>query len=209
MRMKELDASSRAADALGLLMRLVSPALQAWRRGLGVSGLVLGLLAGPAGVAQAEPLSFNFALDFVSGPLSGQSAIGAFSVSSDDCAALVCTGIYVPSGPNATFPSAGKLLDFQIVVDGVSFNATSDDAYPDFPAVTLVDNVLTSIDFVDFGSPSLAIYGGPDSGGGSYVDANFDASLIGAIRQVPEPATALLLAGALLAGFSTSGRRRR
>ncbi len=184
--------------------------VNAFRRGVWALGLTLGFLAGSA---QAVPVRFNFAVDFISGPIAGQTAYGTFDVSSDDCAGFVCSGLFTPSGPANFIGPTGTLLDFQIVVDGVTFSASGDDAYPDFPIITLVNNLLTRIDFMDFGPPSLSIFGGPDDGGGSYTDANFDTSNIGNLQQIggaqpiPEPSTALLVGGALVAGLSTMRRR--
>jgi hypothetical protein len=180
-------------------------------RGVRAWGLVVGLLACAA--AQAIPVRFNFSVDFVDGPIAGQTAFGSFEVSSDDCVSFVCSGLFTPSGPDNFIGPTGTLLNFRIVVDGVAFSESSDDGYPDFPIVTLANNLLTRIDFMDFGPPSLSIFGGPGDGGGSYTNANFDTSNIGSMQQIggaqpiPEPATALLMAGALAAGLATSRRR--
>lgn len=173
---------------------------------LALSALSLGLLAG---AAQAALVRFDFAIDFSSGSLAGQSAYGSFDVASTDCVQFVCSGMFTPSGPaNAIVGPTGTLLAFSIEVEGVTFAASSDDLYPDFPSVELADNQLARIDFVDFdGPPSLAIFGSALGGwGGTYTDLLFDPSLIGNVRLVgnaqliPEPATLLLVASALLAG---------
>jgi len=194
--------------------RTSGQAMKALHRGVRALGLAIAL----AGAAQAEPVGFNFEIDFINGPVAGQTALGTFTVSSDDCAAFVCSGIFTPSGPANFIGPTGTLLAFQIVVDGVTFSASSDDGYPDFPMVTLENNVLTGIDFMDFGAaplydpPALSISfhsfgGGPLTGTGAYTNANFESSDIGSLRQIPEPATALLMAGALVAGLSASRRR--
>lgn len=177
-----------------------------------LSVLSTGLLAG---AAQAAVVRFNFALDFTSGPLSGQSAFGSFDVAGADCPALVCSGTFTPSGPaNPIVGPTGSLLAFSVAVDGVTFTMDSDDLFPDFPSIELEDNVLTRLDFMSFGAAtSLSIYGSPFNWGGSYRDEFFDTSLIGDVRQIgsaqaiPEPATALLVAGALVAGLSVPRRR--
>jgi hypothetical protein len=175
-------------------------------------GLAFGLMAGTVQAA----VHFGFSVDFISGPLSGQTAIGSIEVANADCPAWVCNGSFTASGPsNGIIGPTGTLLGFEIVVDGTTFTAASDSLYPDFPIFTFADNVLTGIDFNSFGLVSLSIFanafGGPLTGGGSYTDANFDTSLIGNIQQLdvplPEPATALLMGLALLTGFSTTRRR--
>lgn len=177
--------------------------------------LSLGALPGTAGAAA---LRFNFEIDFASGPLGGQTALGSLEVEAGDCPALVCNGTFTPSGPaNPIVGPTGTLLAFSVVVDGITFSAADDDLFPDFPSVVLADNGLARIDFIVFGGPpSLSIYGSAAGGwGGEYRDAFFDTSVIGNLRQiggaqlVPEPATALLLAGALLAGAATRRRRAR
>jgi hypothetical protein len=190
--------------------RLAKRTLQ---RAVWTLGLALGLMAGTAQAA----VHFGFSVDFISGPLNGQTAIGSIEVATADCPAWVCTGSFTPSGPsNGIIGPTGTLLGFEIVVDGMTFTAASDDLYPDFPIFTFADNVLTGIDFASFGLVSLSIFanafGGDLTGGGSYTDANFDTSLIGSIQQLqvplPEPTTALLVGVALLAGLSSSRRRR-
>jgi hypothetical protein len=187
--------------------------LPAWpRAAITLLALALGLLAGPA---QAALVRFNFALDFSSGPLAGQTAFGSFDVDSAGCVATVCNGSFTPSGPaNPIVGPTGTLLAFSVEVDGVGFDATSDDLHPDFPSIELVDNTLSRIDFMDFsGPPSLAIYGSAFGGwGGSFTNAAFDSSLIGNVRLVgdaqaiPEPSSLLLVAAAALAGFRTTRR---
>lgn len=187
----------------------------------GIVALSLGLLGG---AAQAALVRFNFAVDFTSGQLANQTAFGSFDVSSTDCPAFVCSGTFTPMGPANPIGATGTLLDFKVVVDGLTFGASADDGYPEFPSVSLANNVLTGIDFMDFGvaplldPPALSIsfhsFGsGPLTGIGAYTNANFDTSDIGSVRQIgaaqaiPEPATGLLVASALVAGFWTSRRR--
>jgi hypothetical protein len=187
------------------------------RRIIGVAsltlGLGLGLLAGPA---EAALVRINFALDFGSGPLTGQSAFGNIDVDGQGCAGSVCNGTFTPAGPaNGIVGATGSLLAFEVMVDGVRFSAASDDLFPDFPGIELVNGVLTRIDFADFGGPpSLTIFGSTSGGwGGVYKDAAYDDSLIADVRQigdayvVPEPGTLLLAAGALLAALSATRRR--
>ena len=188
----------------------------ALRHAVWASGLLLGLLTG---LAHASPVEFKFGVEFASGPIAGQTAFGTFNVASQDCGALGCSGIFTPSGPLNFIGPTGTMLDFQIVVDGVTFTAISDDGYPDFPSVTLLNNLLTRIDFFDSGAPtyapSLSIYGDQSNGGGIYTDKNFDPSIIGRWYQisaplsVPEPSTALLVAAALVAALSRSGSSTR
>jgi hypothetical protein len=221
MNMQKTMARSTAAAPIPLEQRLAGSMLaigcakliKAVRIGLGMSVLSLGLLS-PA--ADAALVRFNFAVDFTSGPLDGQSALGSFDVAASDCPSLVCTGTFTPSGPaNPIVGPTGTLLAFSVVVDGITFTASSDDLYPDFPSIELVDSLLSRVDFMDLdGSPSLTIFGSQSGGwGGQYTNALADGSLIGGIRQIgdaqviPEPATTLLVAGALLAGISTSRRR--
>jgi len=186
---------------------------QTLRRGALALGLALGLLSGAAQAA----LHFGFSVDFVGGPIAGQTAIGSIEVADADCPAFVCNGSFTPSGPNnGILGPTGTLLGFEIVVDGITFTAASDDVYPDFPIFTFDNNVLTGIDFFSFGPPTLSIFanafGGPLTGGGSYTNTDFDTSLIGNIQQLdvplPEPATALLVGLGLVAGLSASRRRR-
>jgi hypothetical protein len=176
------------------------------QRAVWTLGLALGLLSGTAQAA----LHFGFSVDFISGTLNGETAIGSLTVANADCPGFVCNGSFTPSGP-------GTLLGFEIVVDGLTFTAASDELFPDFPIFSFTNNVLTEIAFsTSLGAPSLSIFanafGGPLTGGGSYTDANFDTSLIGSIQQLavplPEPTTALLVGMALVAGLSTSRRRR-
>lgn len=190
-------------------------ALATLRRRL-AAGLLLSL-ALFAGAAQAALVRFNFALDFTSGPLGGQTAYGSFDVATADCVAYVCDGTFTPSGPaNGIVGPTGTLLDFSVVVDGITFSAADDDLNPDFPSVELTGNQLSRIDFMDFSGPSLAIFGSALGGwGGSYTDAFFDTSVIGNVRQIgsaqaiPEPGSALLVAGALLALGATRRASRR
>ena len=187
----------------------------ALRRGFGIASLSLGLMAGSA---QAALVRINFALDFSSGPLTGQTAFGNIDVAAQDCAGAVCNGMFTPAGlANGIIGATGSLLDFDVTVSGVRFNASSDDLFPDFPGIELTNSVLTRIDFADFdGPPSLLIFGSANGGwGGSYRDAAYDDSLIANVRQigdavlVPEPGSLLLVAGALLAALSTTRRRAR
>jgi hypothetical protein len=184
------------------------------QRAVWTVGLLLGLLSGTAQAA----LHFGFSVDFVGGPLDGQTAIGSLTVANADCPGFVCNGSFTPSGPsNAILGPTGTLLGFEIVVDGLTFTAASDELFPDFPIFSFANNVLTEIAFsTALGAPSLSIFanafGGPLTGGGSYTDANFDTSLIANIQQLavplPEPTTALLVGMALVAGLSASRRRR-
>jgi hypothetical protein len=184
------------------------------QRAVWTVGLLLGLLSGTAQAA----LHFGFSVDFVGGPLDGQTAIGSLTVANADCPGFVCNGSFTPSGPsNAILGPTGTLLGFEMVVDGLTFTAVSDELFPDFPIFSFANNVLTEIAFsTALGAPSLSIFanafGGPLTGGGSYIDANFDTSVIVGVQQLavplPEPTTALLVGVALLAGLSASRRRR-
>lgn len=216
MPLKQLLARPLAGLVSPRLPARLAVLLKAMRLGIGLSVLSLGL---GAGAAQAGVVRFNFALDFAAGPLGGQSAFGSFDVDGADCAALVCSGTFTPSGPgNPIVGPTGTLLAFSVVIDGVRFDIGSDDGFPDFPSVELQDSVLTRLDFMDFGGPpSLTIFGSLLGGwGGEYRDAFFDASQIGDVRQIggaqavaiPEPATLLLVSGALLAGIPLTRRRR-
>lgn len=187
-----------------------------WARAALASGLLA--LALFAGAAQAALVRFHFELDFVSGPLGGQTAQGSFDVAMADCVAYVCTGTFTPSGPaNGIVGPTGTLLDFNVVVDGIAFGGLADDLYPDFPSIELAGNQIARIDFMDLsGPPSLTIFGSALGGwGGAYTDAAFDTSLIGNLRQIgggtpiPEPATVLLVAAALLGLRATPGRQAR
>jgi len=203
-------ATSTPAALACLLQAGGTRVSRALRHAVWALGLLLGLLTG---LARASPVEFNFAVEFLSGPIAGQTGVGTFNVASEDCGALGCSGIFTPSGPaNSILGPTGTLLDFQIVVDGVTFTASSDDLYPDFPSVTLSHDLLTRIDFLDFGPPSLSIFGDQSNSGGIYTDENFDTSVgrwyqIAGPSSVPEPPTALLVAAALVAGLS-AGRRR-
>lgn len=203
----------------GLLTTLGRPRLaggaKVLRRIVGLASLSLSLGL-PAGPAQAALVRINFALDFASGPLTGQTAFGNVDVDGQGCAGSVCNGTFTPAGPaNGILGATGSLLAFDVTVDGVHFSAANDDLFPDFPVIELVNSVLTRIDFADFGGPpSLTIFGSASGGwGGSYRDAAFDDSLIANVRQigdahlVPEPGSLMLVAGALLAALSATRRR--
>ena len=192
-----------------LRVAVEAPVVKALHRGAWALGLTLGLMAG---AAQADPLRFSFEIEFASGPMAvaNQKAFGSFNVDSNDCVALVCSGTFATDG-NFLGSLTKTLLDFQVVVDGVTFSASSDDAYPDFPMVTLANNVLTGIDFSDSGAPAYApalmIYGGPGTWGGTYTNASFDPSVIGTITQVPEPSSWALMLGGLAACGAVVRRR--
>lgn len=187
-------------------------AAKSLRTGAGLLVLSMGLLAGSA---QAAVVRFNFALDFISGPLDGQSAFGSFDIAGADCPAFVCNGTFTPAGAANPIGPTGTLNAFSVTVDGTTFTATDDDLFPEFPSIDLQDNLLAGIAFMDFGGPpSLSIFGSLLGGwGGEYRNAEFDGSLIGNVRQIgeamaiPEPSTLLLAAGALFASMAAARRR--
>lgn len=177
-------------------------------RAAALAALALGLTAGAAHAAH-----FEFQVGFVTGALAGQSAGGSFVLADADCPGQVCSGLFTPAGAANSGGPTGTLLSFDITVAGTAFTAASDSGYPDFPHITLADDAITGIDLLfDLGLPSLSIFafaltpGGPLVATGTYNDALGNTSLVGSVTQIPEPAPALLIAGALAAGWSV--RRR-
>ena len=186
-------------------MKIISLVRQACR-----TLLALGAALSLAAPAVAVPIPFDFKVGFGSGPLAGTSAIGGFTVDSNDCPASICSGAFTPGDP------AHTLLGFQVTVAGLTFAATADSGYPAFPTVSLVNNALTGLDFLaDLALPSLSLSatvaapGGPLAATGVYTDGAGRASLVTSVQAIPEPETFTLLAAGMLVGLATVRRRLR
>ena len=158
-----------------------------------VGGLVCAMLWASA---SAAPITFAFEVAWSAGPLAGTSNIGLVTVDGSDCPGGICTGVFTPDN------AANTLLNFGIQVDGRSFAAGDDGLFPAFPEVTFsgfgditdinYDALVNGMNLVLFGG--VATYFPPAFPGGP--DRSF--GFVTVIGQVGEPATAALLAGALL-----------
>jgi hypothetical protein len=170
--------------------------------------LLLALLVAPLGSAQAAPISFGFLLQFSSGPLSGQSFAGTFSVDGDDCAGP-CSGTFAPA------TDAKTLLSFDVTVGGTSFAMTDDLLYDSYPRVGFLNDVVTSVDYASNDLPeSLTIQFGLVSqervvfSTGSETGTSTGTFHPGQGPPVPEPGTLTLL-GLGLAGLAATSRRKQ
>ncbi len=182
---------------------------------LRVASAALGLLlAVLAGAANATPQSYNYALDFISGPLNGQQIAGNLSVDGNDCPLGVCVGNFDPTNVAKT------LLSLNITVGGVPFAMNNDTGFGfgPFPDVTFdAAGHLSQIDYqgattfgglpyvldmtgVNIGVDLAAFYQGVLGSPTSLVS-------LAVVRLAPEPET-LPLVGMALVGFVIGLRRK-
>jgi hypothetical protein len=143
--------------------------------------------------------SFQVALVFQQGPLNGQTFLGQFSTDGGD-------------GLKAPFD--GSLFDFNVTVDGVTFETSDDVDFPDFPLaeiasnhVIYMDGLLDNVD--GFGSLDL-FYDKGSFNEVTFAPTSGDASL-GVLRfsgaSVPDGGATLALCGVGLAGLAWQRRR--
>jgi hypothetical protein len=181
--------------------------MKSLRIAVAVFGLVAAALAGPA---SAAPQFYSFVVSFFNvpnnGPVAGQHSTGVVSVDGTDCPAGICTGTFFPGDP------AHTLLAFNITVGGIAFSVANDSP-PQFPQFGFdalghlnflnYDGIANGNELILFGSlsspvtPALA----------TFVSAQGSTSR--GIAGIPEPGTAPLLGGALLAGLAFCWLRKR
>jgi hypothetical protein len=154
--------------------------------------------------AEATPIFFNFALDFDSGPLDGQSFLGALSVDGNDCPGS-CNGLFTPDGVD------GDLLSFDVTVSGIAFSITNDTVFPFKPEVQFANNTIAFVDSVleiGAGTELDILFGTLDEPDVIFTLAAGEAS-IGQFRQVPEPTGFALFAAGLAVLLGVVAQRRR
>jgi hypothetical protein len=173
-------------------------------KSLRVAAAVIGLLAAAfAGPVFGSPSFFDFTARFDNGPLRGSNSTGVVTVDGNDCPANICTGIFTPGNVLKT------LFSFDITVGGIHFTLNNDSP-PLFPQVG----------FDAGGHLNFLNYDGLAAGNELIILGNLNnpaaVTFIPATGQIstgtaaaPEPGTASLLGGILLAGFAFGWLRKR
>ena len=164
-----------------------------------------------ATAAAAAPLTFDFTIDLIAAP----DGTGSFTI---DDATLTGSGLEI-FAPN----SGNTLISFTAMVGGLTYTAADDPSFDEFPQVSFLDGVVTSMSYsAEIGDQCLSI--GAGSGLGVFFGDLSAAPQIecaepgltsgeitnitpGTPSPIPSPATGLLLATGI--GVLGVWRRRR
>lgn len=173
--------------------------MKSLRVAVAVAGLVAAAFAGPV---FASPSFFDFSVRFDNGPLKGTNSTGVVTVDGNDCPGNLCTGNFTPGN------AAKTLFSFDITVGGVHFTVNNDSP-PAFPLVGF--DAGGHLNFLNYdglaAGNELIIFGSLPSAAVAYIPATGQTST--GIAAAPEPGTASLLGGILLAGFAFGWLRKK
>lgn len=176
-----------------------------------LAGLMFSLV-GTTLDAHAVALFYPFQIDFVAGPLSGQTVVGSLGIEggNDDCFIGGCNGGFTPNDPKRT------LLSFNITVGGTRFSMNDDLRFPGFPRAASYAGSVPTINYSGQAGPAggeseliILPNGSVSFSPGSSFEPDRSLGLLVFPQAVPEASTLSLFGlGVGLLAYVGSKRRR-